>query len=198
MRSIIPMRAAKTGYLILSGLLCALGIFLIVQPDFSIRLAGLICGILLLAFGVVKLVGFFSKDLYRLAFQYDLAFGLLLIPLGIMLLTRPESLMTFLCAILGLITLADGAFRIQMALEAKQFGISNWWLIFALAIAAGVLGGVLMFRPSESGCTLMVLLGFSLLAEGLLNLSAVLTAVKIIRHQQPDVIEDVSYQVKEE
>lgn len=34
-----------------------------------------------------------------------------------------------------------------------------------------------------------ILFGISLLTEGILNLSTVLTAVKIVRHQMPDVIE---------
>lgn len=46
-----------------------------------------------------------------------------------------------------------------------------------------------MFRPSESSNILTVLIGITLLSEGLMNLSTVITAVKIIKHQQPDVIE---------
>jgi len=72
MRSTAPMRTAKIGYIAVSALLCILGIMLIVIPSFSINLLGNICGILMLLFGAVKLTGYFSKDLYRLAFQYDL------------------------------------------------------------------------------------------------------------------------------
>ena len=57
-------------------------------------------GILILL-GVIKLVGFFSKDLYRLAFQYDCIFGALLIALGATVLLRPGGLLTVLCVALG-------------------------------------------------------------------------------------------------
>ena len=59
----------------------------------------------------------------------------------------------------------------------------------SLAIIAGVIGAVLVFRPTESARIVTMLLGMSLLAEGILNLCVALCAVKIIRHQQPDVIE---------
>ena len=92
MRSVAPMRTAKIGYIVISTLLCILGILLIVVPDFSISAVGAICGAMLIVFGIVRLVGYFSKDLYRLAFQYDLAFGIMMIALGAVMLLRPGSL----------------------------------------------------------------------------------------------------------
>ena len=189
MRSVTPMKVAKIGYMIISALLCALGILLIAAPEFSSILLGTACGIILIAFGIVRLVGYFSKDLYRLAFQYDLAFGIVMIALGILTLVNPGSLMTFICITLGLSILADGLFKIQIALDSKQFGIQKWWLILALAVITGVFGLVLMFRPTQSGIVLSVLLGLTLLSEGILNFGTMLTAVKIIKHQQPDTIQ---------
>ena len=69
MRSVAPMKTAKIGYIVLSVALCVLGIILIAFPGFSASLFGILCGVVLIMFGCVKLVGYFSKDLYRLAFQ---------------------------------------------------------------------------------------------------------------------------------
>ena len=57
---------------------------------------------------------------------------------------------------------------------------------------------MLMLRPSESGRVMTVLLGLTLLTEGVLNFSTVVTAVKIIKHQQPDVIEADYYDERED
>ena len=57
-----------------------------------------------------------------------------------------------------------------------------------MAILAVIVGVLLVFRTAESVHTLMVLLGTSLLADGILNLTTVLTTVKIIHHQLPDRI----------
>ena len=149
MRSITLMRAAKIGYIAISAVMCAFGILLAAQPDFSVSAIGVICGVVLIVFGAVKLTGFFSKDLYRLAFQYDLAFGILLIALGTVMLVRPENTINFICGVLGISILADGLFKIQIAVESKRFGIDAWWLILMLAVAAGVLGLLLLLRPAE-------------------------------------------------
>ena len=55
MRSTAPMRAAKTGYIIISAVLCVLGAVLIAFPDFSVSLLRVICGITMIVFGIVKL-----------------------------------------------------------------------------------------------------------------------------------------------
>ena len=188
MRSVTPMRTAKIGYIIMSVLLCIWGVLLIAIPDISLSLIGILCGAMFIIFGIIRLVGYFSRDLYRLAFQYDLAFGLLMIALGIIMLLSPESLMNFICIALGLSIFADGLFKVQIAIDSKRFGLSTWWLILALAVITVVVGIVLVARPSDSSRVLIVLMGVSMLCEGLLDLGTVITAVKIIKHQQPDVI----------
>ena len=196
MRSTKAIRAAKAGYIIMSLLFCALGLTMIVKHDLSVSLIGMAAGAMLVAFGVVKLAGFFSKDLYRLAFQYDLAFGLLLILIGVIVLINPDHAMNFLCLVLGISIMADALLKLQTALDAKKFGLPAWWLILVLAVVAGAVGAVVAFRPTKSAQILTVLLGVSMLSEGVLNLGVALCAVKIIRHQRPDVIE-CEYEVKE-
>lgn len=183
------MRTAKIGYIAISVLLCVLGILLIAVPDFSASALGIICGILMILFGAVRLTGYFSRDLYRLAFQYDLAFGILLIVLGVMILLNPGSLMAFISVALGIYILSDGLFKIQIAMDSKRFGISEWWVILLFALLAGVCGLILMFRPGEGSRLLMIILGITLVCEGILNICTMITAVKIIKHQMPDTIE---------
>lgn len=183
------IQAAKLGYIIVSLLLCTLGIVLIAVPDFSASLLCRVGGLLLILFGIIKIIGYCSKDLYRLAFQYDLAFGILLIALGAVLLLRTETMVNVIWVLLGISILADALLKIQIAVDSKIFGIQQWWLIFSMAILTGVIGFLLVFRPSESARVIMVLLGVSLLFEGILNLVTILTAVKIIRDQKPVVID---------
>lgn len=64
-----------------------------------------------------------------------------------------------------------------------------WGLLLTLAICAGVIGTLLLLHPSQSARVLMVLMGIGVLFEGLLNLYFALFAVKILRRDQPEVIE---------
>ncbi len=189
MRSILPMRTAKIGYALCAVLIALLGLFLMTNPDVSTALIGTCAGCLLIGFGVFKLIGYFSKDLYRLAFQYDLAAGILLMVLGMVLLTKPENLLHFLCIATGLYVTADGLLRLQTAWDARRFGLRSWWLILCASVLSVVIGVILMVQPSASVRVLTQMFGAVLLAEGILNLVTVLMTVKIIRHQKPDVLE---------
>lgn len=128
------------------------------------------------------------EGLYRLAFQYDLAFGILMIALGIMVILEPDNVIETICIAVGIAFFMDGLLKIQIAIDAKTFGISKWWLILSVAILAGVVGVLLIFRTSESARTLMIFLGISLLMDGIMNLITVLSTVKIIQNQYPDII----------
>ena len=78
-RSTGPLWAVKTGYIVVSALFCVLGVVLFITAERCVPWIGRALGIGMVICGAIKLGGYFSKDLFRLAFQYDLAFGILLI-----------------------------------------------------------------------------------------------------------------------
>ena len=198
MRSVLPMKIAKYGYILVSIIFCAVGIAMILFPAPSVMVIGNFFAISMLAFGCVKLVGYFSKDLFRLAFQYDLEFGILLLVLGVITLIKPGNVMNFICISLGICILTDSLFKVKIAFEARGFGVRAWWLTLALSILAGIAGLLLVLRPAEAMQAMMILLGISLLAEGILNLSVAISLVKIVKNQMPDVVEADYYEIKED
>ena len=183
------IKVAKTGYIIIPILLCVLGIVLIAVPDFSVTLLCVLGGGIMMLFGLVKIIGYCSKDLYRLAFQFDLAFGILFVVLGFILIIRTDAMVNLICIVMGICVLADALLKIQISIDSRAFGIKKWWLILAMAILTGVAGFLLIFWPSESIQIIMILFGIVLITEGVLNLITILIAVTIIRHQMPEVID---------
>ena len=192
------IKVAKTGYIIISILLCVLGIVLIAVPDFSVTLLCVLGGGIMMLFGLVKIIGYCSKDLYRLAFQFDLAFGILFVVLGFILIIRTDAMVNLICIVMGICVLADALLKIQISIDSRAFGIKKWWLILAMAILTGVAGFLLIFRPSESIQIIMILFGIVLITEGVLNLITILIAVKIIRHQMPEVIDAEYCEIEQE
>lgn len=198
MRNITPMRTAKIGYIVMSVIFIIGGIVMTAAPGISAEAICRAAGIAAAVFGAIKLVSYFSKDLFRLAFQFDLAAGLLLLVLGITMMVRPELFLGMVGFILGIAVLADGLLKVQTALDARVFGVSKWWLILAAAVIAGIAGLFLILDPLTGAAAATVLMGISLLAEGILNLVTVLTAVKIVKNQRPDsddyiTVETVQY-----
>lgn len=187
MQSTGMIRAAKTGYIVLSVVSCALGIWMLAGPGYSVDLISNALGALMTAFGIIKLLGYYSRDLYRLAFQHDLALGSLLIAMGLALMLKSGWMLNLLCLVLGMLTITDGLFKVQTSLDARRFGLNSWWLMLALAVVAGGVGTALIVWPFKGAGTPEMLLGICLVAFGVVNLCVALCAVKIIAHQQPDV-----------
>ena len=194
MRSTAPMRVAKVGYIVMSAVFCAVGLIFIIRPDVSAGFLGYLLGTAMIVFGAIKIVGYFSKDLFRLAFQYDLEFGVILIVLGVIVLAKPLDVLNFVFIATGIATLADSMFKLRIASDARKFGIDAWWTIFAFAVLTGVIGILLVIRPWESARILTALLGISLLSEGILNLCVAISTVKIVKNQYPDIIEAEFYE----
>ena len=126
LRSVTPMKIAKYGYIAISAIFTLAGLAMIFYPTPSQSFIGIFFGIAILVFGIIKLVGYWSRDLFRLAFQYDLQFGVLLCVLGIITLIRHKDAVAFLCVAYGICIMADSLFKIRTALDAKAFGIRQW------------------------------------------------------------------------
>lgn len=185
-RSVIPMQVAKTGYILLSALFAAAGALMIAFPQQALRGLGAFFGVAMLLFGAIKLIGYFSRDLYRLAFQYDLQFGILLLLLGLILLLRPKAALNLLCIAIGICLILDALFKCRTAIEARSFGIQKWYVIYILALISVLAGILLIFRADAAAQAAVILLGFAVLASSALNLFAALLMVKIVDHQIPD------------
>ena len=189
MEAIRQLKIEKNGYIIMSLLFVILGICLIIWPDCSLKLFCTLIGIMLIAYGCIKIVGYFSKDYYCLAFQFDLAFGILLIAVGAIIIARREQVVNLIFAIFGILTLADALFKIQMSMDAKRFGLSLWWRILVVAVLTGILGVLLLIRPFDAAEIMMILVGVSFLFEGILNLCVAIYTIKILENRRPDIID---------
>lgn len=172
------IKSVKTSYIILSVLFCLCGILILINPEVSTITLCYALGIIMILFGIVKIFGYFSKSYYRYIFQYDLAFGILLLTLGILILFHPFGILTIFYTIFGILFLTDGLFKVQIAIDAKNLNIQQWWLILVFSILTGILGLLMLLRPLKSATFITTLLGISLLAEGILNLCTVLFAAR--------------------
>lgn len=80
------IRMARDGYVLISIIFYIAGIVCMTIPSISPLVLCITGGIILVAYGIVKIIGYLSDDLYDLAFQYDLACGIFLIVLGVIVL----------------------------------------------------------------------------------------------------------------
>lgn len=163
------LKMERTGYLIMSLVFYISGAIYMVLPEVSPLGICIASGIASIVYGVIKIIGYFSKDLYCLAFQYDLACGLFLIVLGIILLVRSQRLIPYLSVGLSALVLLDSLLSIQIAKDAKQFGLETWNVILTASILTGVLSVFMIADPLSTRMGRHIVAGGTLLAEGFKN-----------------------------
>lgn len=151
-------------------LMSVAGILLFVLPGLQGVLAQRIfLGILLGLCGGAKIFGYFSNDLYRLAFQYDLAVGSFCIVLSLVAVFTPEGRYGVLPLLITLYVLFEALLKLQMAFDARSFGMKSW---IAILITAALLAAAVIFASASLLAELfdpLLAVGLALLLDGLEN-----------------------------
>ena len=180
------VRAAKVGYIFASIITMLVGLVLIIWPELSVSMICMVMGAIIMLSGAAKLFGYFTNDLYRLAFQFDLALGILTMLLGALMIFMPSKFSQFLFIAAAIYVIVNGLFTLQTAIEAKRFGLRKWWVLLAGAILSGLIGVLLLIKPFESAAAITRLVGGALIADGLQNLVVAALTIRIRTENRQD------------
>ena len=170
------VRAAKIVSVVLSLMLCILGILLLTWPEGVASSRRFLFGVFAVLLGGAKIFGYFTNDLYRIAFQFDLAMGALVAIFGILLLSVPSFLESRLVGAVVVYVLLDGLVRVQTAVDAQRFGMKHWYLLLlgAMALVGGVLAMVLVGSEDH-----LLWMGSVLIADAAINFFVFMYTVRV-------------------
>ena len=144
------LKTVKNVYVVMKICCIVGGTILFAWPGLGLDVLCKICGAFFLIYGLAKLSGYFTKDLFQLAFQFDFGLGIVSIILGALMIFRTDLIVGFFAFCIGIFMLIDAALKIQTAIEAKRFGIEKWRWILITAIAVGIIGAFLLFSPMKA------------------------------------------------
>lgn len=177
-RKKINIKAPKILSIVMAVLYIALGVVIIIYPKISLVALCLILGVATVLLGLLKIIGYFSKDLYCLAFQFDLAIGIASLIFGILLILHPGFVVSILPFLIGFFIMFSGLFTIQTARDSRAFGLKYWWVLLTAAILSVVLGILLVFNPFKSAVAIMFIVGVSLVISGGERLAVSIITIK--------------------
>ena len=141
------LKIVKNAYSIMTVCLILVGAILLFWPQMGLDMICKIYGIFLVIYGIAKLSGYFARDLFQLAFQFDLALGIASLIFGFVMIFRTGYAIEFLAGLIGVFMLIDAVFKIQTAIEANRFGIERWWMILVIALIVAIIGVLLLIQP---------------------------------------------------
>ena len=157
---------------ILSLFYVALGAVLLGWPEVSSQIICCAFGAVLAVAGAVRIVRYFIKDKLDGLIRRDLAVGLSLVIAGVFLLVRPDSVLSLLPLLFGLLLLGGGASKLQTAVDLRRIDSSYWVYALIMALVTAGLGAALLCQPFSDPLTATRFIGVSILVEGAENLAA--------------------------
>ncbi len=178
------VRSAKIMHLCAAVLFVIAGVLVGFVPDLeNIPLFGNVAiGIASIIIGATGIYGYFSNDMYRLAFQSDFALGIFNVVLGILLIINPVQLPELLPTTIAILTLLEGGNKSQIAVEGQRFGIHKWYLVLIsalLEIAMGVVLLVLTYQGQEASVNIHPWMGAAMCLVGSVNFFTTMYTVRL-------------------
>ncbi len=164
------VRSAKIINIISASLMLVAGVLLMTIDSLEEILAQrILLGILFGLTGGAKIFGFFSNDLYRLAFQYDFAVGIFCELLTLLLVLSPAQNYEMLHMLLAMYVLIDALLKVQMSMDARKFGMKCWGVILGTALGLGVAGAFAAAAIQTELLRGVVTVGIALGLDGMEN-----------------------------
>ncbi|MBQ8310538.1 MAG: DUF308 domain-containing protein [Clostridia bacterium] len=180
------VKSAKIMHLCSSVIFLIAGLLVALVPTLENfgNFGNVVVGIASIVIGVTGVYGYFSNDMYRLAFQSDFAFGIFHVILGILLIINPVQLPVLLPTAVSILTLLDGGNKSQIAIEGQRFGIHKWYLVLLSALVEMAAGIVLMVLAYYDMETVRAWMGVAMGVVGVTNFWTTMYTVRIRGNQQ--------------
>ena len=143
------------------------GIVLLLVPELSGKVLGIIVGIIFLIEGINSIYKYFHREGAKL-YNLNLVFGVTYAVLGAVIILVPSSVVEFITVCLGIYMIVNGASKVNYALWLKRGNEDSWLITLATGILVAIVGVLVIFNPFAS-LTLTKLAGAFLIITGILD-----------------------------
>lgn len=154
--------------MILTAVGClALGIALLLFPDMFLKIACYVIGALLIAWGVLGVLGCLRDHVARVG---TILISVIAAGTGIFVISQPKTISSILPIVVGLILLIDGIVNVRHGIGLRRFGDPSGTSVLVLGIITVVFGAVILMNPYSTVELTFRLIGIALVYSGLSDL----------------------------
>ena len=170
--------------MVVSAVLCTvLGLVLVIWPQQTIDIVCKALAVGLVILGIVNLASYFGN---RGMHPFSGALGLIVILVGIWIFLSPESIVSVVPIVIGVILVLHGVHDIKMAIETKQNGYDRWWAMLLIAIVSLVFGVLCIVNAFGVVTLAMQFVGVALIYDGVTDLWVVTKAARTAKRMQEE------------
>lgn len=155
--------------IIFSILFIAIGIFLLLKPETAINIICYVLGVLLILWGVVSMVQFFSDKTSESYLSISFIFGAFMFIFGLIILIKPEIIASIIPLLLGIWMLINGVTKLSYSLTINKLSNATVSIIGSILII--ILGVLLIFNPFAGAKSLVQIIGISFIVYSVIDLA---------------------------
>ena len=175
------LKSLKMTFILAAVLYIALGTVLLLWPYTTLTLMCYLFGGILLAYGVITIVGFFFNDSAMGAFRLELVLGILAAAVGVLFLLQPDFILALVPVVLGVYIAIDSLVNLKRTLELYRLEYDRWWVTLVLSLVGVALAVVILLKPIASETLFYRLVGIVFIYTGISDLWALLKVSRLSR-----------------
>lgn len=160
----------RSSYLTSSAVMILLGVILFLFPDTSVKLVCRVIGLVILAYGLIKLIEVIRHREILSMFGLQAALGLVPAFIGMWMLVAPQVFASILPVIVGVFLSVIGAVELKSALSMKKAAFDSWWMTMTLAVVTLLLAVFVLWNPFATLAATVMMIGAVLVVAGISNL----------------------------
>ena len=155
--------------IVFSLLFIVTGVFLLLKPETAINIVCYVLGVILVLWGVVSIIQFFSDKNSTNYLSLSFIFGAFVFIFGIIILIKPSIIASIVPLLLGVWMVINGVTKLSYSLSVYKVSKNIFSIIGALLIV--IFGVTLIFNPFEGAKALTQIIGIALIVYSLLDLA---------------------------
>jgi len=169
--------------MIIFSLVCiGVGSVLAFMPKTSTVILGAAIATLLFIYAIRHFVEYARRYNTNDVFKYELVVGIIFTILGIIVLTKMDSILSIISYMIAAIIFISGLMKLENAFDLKKMG-RHWVPMLVIAIMLVIIGIIIFMAPmnksddgrSTAGDVVLIATGISLMFTGLVNLITTLS-----------------------
>ena len=165
----IKVKKMSITSIIFSIIFIAIGIFLLLKPETAINIICYVLGVLLILWGVVSMIQFFSDKTSESYLSISFIFGAFVFIFGLIILIKPEIIASIIPLLLGIWMLINGVTKLSYSLTINK--LSNATVSIVGSIFIIILGVLLIFNPFAGAKSLVQIIGISFIVYSVIDLA---------------------------
>ena len=147
------------GAILIDVLFIALSVFLIVNPELSVNVAGVLIGIVLIISGLAKIIHFLLNSSRAFLYTSNLLFGILSVLVGALITFNPFSLANMISICVGIWLLIASVYKLGITFQFKRNSEQTWFFNFVISILTIFIAILLLVNPFASSIILSIYAG---------------------------------------